>query len=1028
MYITPRVLISQEFTQIPVYSEFPLPAFIIGPNYALTRYSQPEEKPFTALTTYNGESVVDGNSYVYTVDTTYDFPNVPIGGNVDHSYTKVYAESVEAQYFPNDSLSSLSMTSSEVTLIASASGAPHSNKIRFSNAVLRTANGYNRSGCFSNRDVSVNDVVEVSDDLGNVVRSRIASIEADSYLNNMALAAQIAPVLLNATTGATTASAPGAAVGVFTDATIDFSEYDVVGQYLTIRHIKDSPGVFKIIAIGDTVHKLIVDRPFPETTSGRTWHIAGAYNDEANTPWECASYSNAPVETGTNTTVVVTNTSTAYVGYSSKAIVNDTYTATVTNAGSAALARFTITSANGAFAPQENVSLDSGVLVLDGNGNNNVELTFVNAEGLTMDFSLGDAWSVSVVALVEVVNPTTAGTYVGYSDMVYKLTVERGGAYYDGTNANTCARIIISSSDVDTSSVVLPRGVGHPFAVGSYGVTATFPSAVHDGGLIAGDIYYIPVKAAQAGPDNILNLTETLPQAMLSLASVITVKLFLRQAAIQIPEVRNIVEDTRNWTQEDSYITINAGITTYNIDLVAAGEPARLPVRVAKIFVEHRDLLQDYVNAIDSVRDLASVKQKLGVIHPDNPLAQGVNDAVLNAQGQVVYFIGVQTDDLAGYNQAIQISEKNDKVYSFVPMTFDRTVQDAVAAHVNAYSTPEVGRWRVAWFGVEDKKTAVIYDKLDNGAPYQATITDDNAVSGTQYRLVTIAGAKFIDDGVRPNDTIRINFRSNADGKLVYSEYVVDQVRTNTTLIITKPIASAISVPTKVQVIRNYTKSERATNIAFIGAEFNNRRVRCVFPDSYTYGTGAAKVTKQGYIAAAGLAGLRSGVVPHQGLTNSEFYGAQDLAKVVLEFSQDDLNTMAEQGIWLITQQVLGSTPYVRHQLTTDRSGLNTSEDSITTNVDNISYALKEALAPYIGKYNVNPENVQVIRAAVDNILRFKANSTYTVRAGNQLTSYSAATDILLIQKNPTFSDRIDVQVRLNVPYPLNYINLKLIV
>jgi hypothetical protein len=197
-----------------------------------------------------------------------------------------------------------------------------------------------------------------------------------------------------------------------------------------------------------------------------------------------------------------------------------------------------------------------------------------------------------------------------------------------------------------------------------------------------------------------------------------------------------------------------------------------------------------------------------------------------------------------------------------------------------------------------------------------------------------------------------------------------------------------------------------------------------VFPDTYKYGG----VVKQGYFAAAGLAGLRSGVVPHQGLTNSEFLGADDLTKVVIDFTADDLNTIAEQGVWVITQEVIGATPYVRHQLTTDERSLNTSEDSITTNVDNISYALKHTLTPFIGRYNINDDNLLAVYAAVVKELTFRASSTRTIRAGNQLTSFTPADDILLLQVNPTYKDRIDVEVRLNVPYPLNFINLKLIV
>jgi hypothetical protein len=227
----------------------------------------------------------------------------------------------------------------------------------------------------------------------------------------------------------------------------------------------------------------------------------------------------------------------------------------------------------------------------------------------------------------------------------------------------------------------------------------------------------------------------------------------------------------------------------------------------------------------------------------------------------------------------------------------------------------------------------------------------------------------------------------------------------------------------KVELVRNYTKSERARNIAGIGGGYNNRRVRVVFPDTYKDSKG---VSKPGYIAAAALAGLRSGVVPHQGLTNSEFLGAYDLSKAVIEFGQAELDTMAEAGVWIITQSVIGATPYVRHQLTSDTSNLNTSEDSITTNVDSMSYALRDTLAPFIGRYNINRENIVVIRAAIAAELTYRATKTFTTRAGNQLTSFTLD-DILSLEVDPVSADKINASVRLHLPYPLNYLTLKLI-
>lgn len=1041
MYITPRVLISQEFTQLPVYRDFPLPAFIIGPNYALTRYSEISEKPFTALATLDGDYLVSGNSYDPSNDVRYDIPNIPAGGDVDPTYTKVYAEAVEAQYFPNTTLATLGEAGDTLSFVPSQKADKwYPNKVRFTQAVLRTENGFNRSEVFSDRDVAIGDVIELTNG-DYTLRAHIKAIEPETYEVNPELGSVIGPAVDLNSSDFFLNDGRSYGTTTFTSVLANFDESTALGQFITIEDF----GARKIVGVLDA-NSLILDTPVAAAT-GLTYYIGGVYNDKGNAPYNEGDYTSAPSYVGTtqggNATVTIANSSTSYVGYLAKAVLSDTYTVTVTTGGPQEEVLFSIKAQNDVFTTKTNVPLNgSHKLVVDDSTGNYIELNFTrNSHGATgatgavlaTTFVEGDAWSLDVVAPVTQVIPQTDGEYTGVFDLIYRIAVIRGGAFYDESNIDTCAKLLITASDLESSSVVLPKYEEY-FNLGSFGVTAGFGSGINDGGFVAGDVYYVPVKAATKGPSTIAVLSENLPVALLATTPVrtanegalvdATATLYLTQKSIQIPQVRDSLTGDLNWTQESSYITINAGITTYSSNMSVGGISARLPLAAAKIFVEHRDLLQDAINAIDSVRDLADVHKKLGVVHPDNPLAQGVYDAVLNSANQIVYFLAVGSDDLLGYTEAIKISEKSDKVYSFVPMTFDRTIQDAIVGHVNAYSTAAVGRWRVCWLSVRDEKTRVIYDLKEDTVPYTATITDDPAVSGIQYRLVTMEGASFIDDEVRPNDTVRLNYRNDADGKVVYDEYVVDHIRSNTTLTITKPLRTPINVPVRARIVRHFTKSERAYNLAHIGGDYNNRRVRMVFPDTYKYGG----VTKQGYFAAAGLAGLRSGVVPHQGLTNSEFLGADELSKVVIEFTQDDLNTMAEQGIWIITQEVLFATPYVRHQLTTDTSGLNTSEDSITTNVDSISYALKATLAPYIGRYNVNDRNIAAVRDAIIGELRFRATETATVRAGNQLTSFTPATDILKIEQDATYKDRINIEVRLNVPYPLNYINLKLIV
>jgi len=956
-YITPRVQIQQEFEQLPVYSSRALSAFIIGPHYHLARYSEPTEKSTTALGIYDGAAVATGNTYQYLVNTTYDIPNVPLGGAADPSYTKVYAENVLANYFPHPQLPATG-SAATVTLVAAPSGGNYTNRVRFPNIVLATNSASGRAVDFSARNVSVGDYIDVTGG-ASTVRAQITALIPDVVAS-----------------------------------TISNSTADVANNV----------GALPSAAIGAATY--VLSSGFAATTS-----TAGS----------------------------------VYYGYASKRIVTDTYTVEVTSvatsgAGNLAGAKFSITSASGAFAKKTNQELTTSVLTLDNSvesvGTNDVKISFAGTIGEMLP---GSKWTVTVSAAVAAFSNLStvvkSGVYTGPVDMTYKIVVERGGALYDDTNATNCARLVITASDLDQQTVVLPKKAT-PFSIGSFGVSASInagsltANAGVNNALIQGDVYYISAQAASSGAIRTVQLAETVTtSAIVAAAGNLTAKLYLRQATVRVPAVRDQLLGTTNWTQSGNIITVKSGITSYDPSITAAATPVRLDVVAGNLFVEHRDLLQDNTAAINYVESASDVISKLNTIDPDNALAQGVYDAVLNSANQRVYFLAVGSNDLAGYLAALKIAEKSDQVYSFVPMTFDRDIQEAVVSHVNAFSTPEVARWRIAWLSVKDDATAVTYSQKPTGGSYTATVGDNQLVQDTQFTYVTVQGADFLaDDGyggkkLRANDIMRINFTVNSDGAAVYDEYIVSQVLTNTTFLIATPTPQAYTQAVKVELVRSYTKAERARNIAAIGGGYNNRRVRVVFPDAYKSQSG---VVKPGYVAAAGLAGLRSGVVPHQGLTNSEFLGAYDLSKVVIEFGQAELDLMAAAGIWIISQSVIGATAYVRHQLTTDESSLNTSEDSITTNVDSMSYALRDVLAPFIGRYNINNENLTVIRAAITAELNYRSTNTFTTRAGNQLTSFNAS-DILSLGVDPVSKDKINAEVRLHLPYPLNYLTVKLI-
>jgi hypothetical protein len=177
------------------------------------------------------------------------------------------------------------------------------------------------------------------------------------------------------------------------------------------------------------------------------------------------------------------------------------------------------------------------------------------------------------------------------------------------------------------------------------------------------------------------------------------------------------------------------------------------------------------------------------------------------------------------------------------------------------------------------------------------------------------------------------------------------------------------------------------------------------------------------FFLAAALAGLASGVVPHQGLTNVEVTGFDDFSRSYKLFNETQLNRMAEAGVWIVTQDRDG-TPFTRHALTTDMLDLNRREEMIRRNVDSISYLFLRRLRPYIGRTNATPVMVDYLDNRVKEIIRFLESSGYTQELGTQLISGS----IRVLQLHPLLKDRIEIVLDLVVPAPLNNIELHLVV
>ena len=207
--------------------------------------------------------------------------------------------------------------------------------------------------------------------------------------------------------------------------------------------------------------------------------------------------------------------------------------------------------------------------------------------------------------------------------------------------------------------------------------------------------------------------------------------------------------------------------------------------------------------------------------------------------------------------------------------------------------------------------------------------------------------------------------------------------------------------------------------MAALSGVYSDRRVTNIWPDYFEYGSESL----EGYYLACAYAGLRSGTVPQRGLTNVALTGPTSVDRATDKFTDDQLNIIAGAGTCIILQNAQG-TVYIRHALTTDMTDINTSEEMVTTNVDSISYVMLQAVAPFIGVSNLIDETIEQIRVELEDAKNFLLSNSDIRTVGGQLVDMV----ITSLERHPTLQDRLVAVLDLTIPYPLNNIEVHLVI
>lgn len=431
------------------------------------------------------------------------------------------------------------------------------------------------------------------------------------------------------------------------------------------------------------------------------------------------------------------------------------------------------------------------------------------------------------------------------------------------------------------------------------------------------------------------------------------------------------------------------------------------------VYFAYKALRTDMSGTIQAFESISDVEGILGTITDENPLALALQVALANTTGRV-FGVGIASDDLTGHEAALDLIE-SQRVYALVPLTQDQSIIAAYKNHVDQMSLPDVASWRIALVNTEIPLTKNIGTYSSNFVNSNGGNNTVTLVSGNY--VLTASNATFISDGLVAGDNIQIT--ASTPSTLVGAHKVLNVVSNQQVVIEATATGTAVSY----YATRNMQKSEQASSVAAVSAQFNDKRMIHIQPDLVGIMVNDVVTYLPGYYLCAAVAGLIAGFPVQQGFTNISVAGISDLKHSNFYFSKADLGTMAEKGTFIFAQQTQGGAPYVRHELTSDVSVLEYRELLVVKNWDFLSYYFYDKMAPFIGSWNITKETLNTIRQTITSSAE-QLLTKKLPKIGAPLLSYN----IRKLEQDKNNKDNVNCELLISVVYPLNYLNLFLII
>lgn len=476
-------------------------------------------------------------------------------------------------------------------------------------------------------------------------------------------------------------------------------------------------------------------------------------------------------------------------------------------------------------------------------------------------------------------------------------------------------------------------------------------------------------------------------------------------------EIIDVVDDDN--IQLESALSATATGLGYRIDHKLAASTTQSYEIVDKsnemtgtILISYKALRNDNIEKLVTINSggVSEIETKLGTIHPDNEVAYA---AFLAAQitDNPFYVTCVEADTSEAHFVAAEFLETRE-VYALAILSQDPEVHQLWNAHVTAQSDPESKHERICFINMERFVKEVVYSGL-TGETTTTTKFEDS-------------GATFVTDGVKAGDHVIPTSGSNLAGESAR----ILRVESETELTLVSPGLTSGETGLAYDIETDpLSKTEQAEYIAAYSNGFSNRRVINIWPSAYetSYtdwdGTVIEDAELPGYFFCAQVAAQVTEFEPQVPHTNQPLLDVTNVLYSNRYFSPTQLNIIAGGGTYIIAQDEENVAPYCRHQLTTDVSSIEKRELSITEVVDYYSKRMRATLRVLVGRNVITEEFLNTVNSYADGV------NSAEIDAGHIIGGR-----VVLVEQNSTAPDTVNVDSDIDVPYPCNYIRVRVLV